>query len=361
MGIKMVKPDYKVPLMKEVKQIPLNNFKVASTFSGTGGSCLGYRMAGFSVGYANEFVESARDSYRLNHQDGFLDSRDIRNVKGSDILEKMGIAEGELDILDGSPPCVSFSMAGSREKKWGKVQKYHGRRQVADNLFDEFCRLVNETQPKVFIAENVKGLVMGAAKGYFKLIFKALESCGYSVKARVLDGSYLGIPQKRQRVFLIGVRNDLQLEPVFPKPFPYRYSVQECLRGIEVASKENAVWLNEASKTYKVWQGVKPGRNFSEYRMKLDGKYGYFNFIKANKYLPSPTIVASENTFHWNEPRRLSIPEIKRIGSFPDDFLLAGSVSEQWARIGLSVPPFMTRAVASVIQTEILEHANSSA
>src|SRR5690606_15973106 len=104
------KPPFRVPSMAEIAALEPNGFTAASTFSGCGGSSLGYRMAGFRVLYANEFVEAARETYRANAADyTFLDDRDIRQVKSSDVLDAMGLEPGQLDLLDGSPPCASFS------------------------------------------------------------------------------------------------------------------------------------------------------------------------------------------------------------------------------------------------------------
>ena len=118
-----MKPTYKVPSMEEIKAIPWNGYKVASTFSGCGGSCLGYRMAGYRVVYANEFIPEAQATYKANHPNSFLDPRDIRTIQPAEIFEAAGIVAGELDLLDGSPPCSAFSTAGKREGGWGEVKK----------------------------------------------------------------------------------------------------------------------------------------------------------------------------------------------------------------------------------------------
>lgn len=181
------KPPYIVPSMAEIEAIPWNGHTVVSTFSGCGGSCLGYRMAGFRVLWANEFVPAAQAVYKLNHPKSILDTRDIRAVQPEDILKAIGCEKGDVDIFDGSPPCDSFSTAGKREAKWGKVKAYHGTEQRTDDLFFDYARLVEGVQPRVFVAENVSGLVKGTAKGYFKLILARLKECGYRVKAKVLD------------------------------------------------------------------------------------------------------------------------------------------------------------------------------
>ena len=164
----MPKPIYKIPSMVEIEATPLNGFKVASTFSGCGGSCLGYRIAGYKVIYANEFIESARQTYKANHPNSYLDPSDIRKITADDILDKINLKKGELDLFDGSPPCAAFSIGGKREAGWGKEKNYSETTQRVDDLFFEYARILNGLQPKVFVAENVYGLVQGTAKGYFK-------------------------------------------------------------------------------------------------------------------------------------------------------------------------------------------------
>jgi len=152
-----MKPPYRVPSMAEIAALPWNGYRVASTFSGCGGSSLGYKMAGFHVVWANEFIPAAQDTYRANHPDTILDPRDIRTVTGADILAAVGMNQGDLDLFDGSPPCASFSTAGKREAGWGKVKAYSDTKQRTDDLFFEYARLLREIQPKVFVAEERLG------------------------------------------------------------------------------------------------------------------------------------------------------------------------------------------------------------
>jgi len=226
------KPPYKVPSMEEIRNLPWNGFNAISTFSGCGGSSLGYKMAGYKVLWANEFIPAAQDTYRANHGGTFLNTSDIRKVTPEDIFRETGLKKGELDLFDGSPPCAAFSTAGKREAGWGKVKKYSDTMQRVDDLFFEYSRLLEGLQPKTFVAENVSGLVKGTAKGYFKEILKTLRGCGYNVAAKVLDASWLGVPQARQRLIFIGVRNDIGLEPVHPKPLSYQYTVRDALPEI---------------------------------------------------------------------------------------------------------------------------------
>jgi DNA (cytosine-5)-methyltransferase 1 len=224
--------------MAEIAAVPESGLTVVSTFSGAGGSCLGYRMAGFRVLWANDFHPNAAESYRLNHPGTIVDARDVREISGSEILEAVGLAEGEVDLLDGSPPCQSFSSAGKRQKKWGASSKLSdGTEQRSDDLFFEFARLLGELRPRAFVAENVAGLVRGVAKGYFVEIVRALEAHGYIVESRLLDAQWLGVPQTRSRVIIAGVRSDLGRRPAFPDPLPYRHGVADACPWL--ASRRN--------------------------------------------------------------------------------------------------------------------------
>lgn len=135
---------YKVPSMKEILSLPWNGYNVVSTFSGGGGSCLGYEMAGYHVVWANEFIPEAQKTYRLNHPNTFLNTQDIRTVTAEQIIKETNIPKGEIDLFDGSPPCCAFSTCGSREKGWGKVRKYSDSAQRVDDLFFEYIRLIRD-------------------------------------------------------------------------------------------------------------------------------------------------------------------------------------------------------------------------
>jgi len=228
------KPPFRIPSMAEVARARgTAGLTVASTFSGCGGSCLGFEMAGCRVLWANEFLPIARESYAANHPETLLDGRDIRKVDARDILDAISLERGELDVFNGSPPCQAFSSAGQGAKGWGTQRDYgNGVKQCNEDLFFEYVRLVEGLQPRVFVAENVAGLTRGAAIGYFKLIMRQMEAAGYRVRCKVLDAQWLGVPQSRSRSIFVGVRKDLGLEPEFPKPLGYRYSLREVLPGL---------------------------------------------------------------------------------------------------------------------------------
>ena len=369
--------------MNEIARIRSNGYRVVSTFSGAGGSCLGFKMAGYRVVWASEFVKPAADTYRANHKGVLLDTRDIRKVEPVEILRATGLAVGQLDVLEGSPPCASFSIARHRrESGWGKVKNYSETRQRTDDLFFEYARILKGLQPKVFVAENVSGLVKGVAKGYFLEILRTLKLCGYRVRARVLDAQWLGVPQARQRLIFLGVRSDLKLEPVYPLPLPYRYSVRDALPWIirhEHMGPHHVVRFATANKpAYTVSQMgtfMKKASDFARVEVEtrlspsMAREYDrigvgtaqkskrYFNLNRANPRRPSPTLtrVPAAAIVHPFERRYFSIGELKRICAFPDDFVLTGNYRQQWERLGRAVPPLMMRSVARVIATEILD------
>jgi DNA (cytosine-5)-methyltransferase 1 len=182
----------------------------------------------------------------------------------------------------------------------------------------------------------VAGLTRGVAKGYFKEILHALKGCGYRVAARVLDAQWLGVPQERKRVIFVGVREDLDREPAFPAPLPYRYSIREALPQLG----EGAVrWIDGYEEAQRR-TGHPPGPDYDS--------------------RPSPTIrVGCTGTLRVTnrtgiQARKFNIHEVKTLCSFPPDFRLSGSYDQQWARLGNSVPPLMMKAVAEVVRDQIL-------
>lgn len=358
------KPPYRVPSMAEIAAIPWNGYSVASTFSGGGGSSLGYRMAGFRVLYANEFIDAARDTYRANAAPHTaIDGRDIRTVKADDVLDLIGLRPGELDLLDGSPPCASFSTAGKREAGWGKVKRYSDKAQRTDDLFFEYARVLGGIAPKTFVAENVSGLVKGTAKGYFLEILKALKAAGpgYRVTAKLLDSQWLGVPQGRQRMIFVGVRSDLGLFPVHPKPLPYRYTLREALDGCSTEGFREGL----SPRMAEWWRHTRPGRTLDEgHAIAEPGATSGMTKTRLAWDKVPPTVLArgggTTDYYHPDIPFSFTIPEIRRICSFPDDFVLLGTFKQQWERMGRAVPPVMMAHIAATIRDEILARVSTA-
>lgn len=260
------RPPYKVPLVREIHDLLWNGLVSVSSFSGCGGSGTGFRMAGWRVPYAIEFIPAAADSYAANSS-AFVDRRDIREIKGSEILERLGIRRGELDCYEGSAPCASFSSAGSGQKDWGKTKRYSDSAQRTDDLFFEFCRLLDELHPRSFVAENVPGLIRGAAlEEYAHRITQLMGELGYRVRAQIMNAANYGVPQTRRRLIFIGIRADLGIEPTFPEPStPEAYTVRDALEAVEEDYPED---IAESS-----MEGKAVGRTWYQLKAAQDGGY----------------------------------------------------------------------------------------
>ena len=360
-----------------------NKFNVISTFAGGGGSSTGYRLAGGKILCINEFVEEAQNTYRENYPDTPILPGDIKQLSGKDFLDIAKLDVGELDILDGSPPCSAFSVAGklshSRDGKhsdgWGQTKNYSDGKMVEniEDLFFEFLRVADDIRPKVIIAENVKGLTIGEAKEYFNKIQNTFEDIGYDVVAKVLDSRYFGISQTRTRVFFIGVRNDITekaglnfmtIGNVFPQELPDVVPLKDALIDLEYDEEEVKYLTDKFSKT-AYWRDTGSKMEIDPPKvltgMDYHHKGHHFNLKRVSQYQPAPTLTAmgsndtTAGAFHWAEPRKLTIGELKRIQSLPDDFKLTGKWNQKSERIGRMVPPLMMKAIADSVYNKVLK------
>ena len=205
-------------------------FTVMSTFAGAGGSSTGYKLAGGKVLVSNEFVEHAYESYKLNNPNTEVLTGDIKDLTPEHFLDAGNIKPGELDIFDGSPPCTHFSMSGKRERSWNKEKLYHGHKQYQiERLTEEMIRVAEGVKPKCIIIENVKALSLGSAAEYRNTFLNLLNKAGYICSWKILNASDYGVPQARERTFIIGIRNDVadaldisefanDLDKLFPIP-----------------------------------------------------------------------------------------------------------------------------------------------
>lgn len=326
-------------------------FNVVSTFSGCGGSSLGYHLAGGNILLAVEWDDNAVQTYRANFPDTQVWHGDIHDLSVEEILRLTGLKPGELDLFDGSPPCQGFSMAkGSRNYFDSRNQLYH-----------EYVRILRGLRPKTFIMENVSGMVKGPMKLIFADILRELKSSGYKVKARLMNAKYYGVPQSRERMIFVGVREDLELEPSHPNPQETPVTASAALQGVPAEPYE---YITRPD-FLKLWQDTKPGDLFATaYERANNGKRRYFNSIKLDPAKPSPTIVKTvmpctgSGLYHWDAPRILTISEIKRLATFPDDFQFFGRFEDKWARIGNCVPPNFMKAIASHVYENIISKAN---
>lgn len=290
---------------------------VISTFAGCGGSSLGYHMAGYRELLAVEWEQNAADTFRLNFPHVPLYHGDIAKLSVDECLRRAGVKPGELTVFDGSPPCQGFSTAGKREIGDARNQ-----------LFREYCRLLEGLRPRAFVMENVSGMIKGDFKLVFAEILRALKRCGYRVKARLLNAMYFGVPQSRERMIFVGVRDDLGIDPSHPAGWSAPVTVGQAIPWCE--------WIGITDKalTRAYHAGCK--RRFATtdvaFTVSKSGAFGVVLHDVVKKLRDGSTVAAD-------------VQDGARLGSFPDQFLFLGNGG--WARIGNSVPPLLMRSIAA--------------
>ena len=327
---------------------------VFSCFACGGGSTMGYKLVGFDVLGCNEIDPKMMEAYKANHNPKYAYLEPIQTFKLRKNLPKELY---NLDILDGSPPCSSFSMAGNREKDWGKDKKFREgqAKQTLDTLFFDFIDLAKELQPKVVVAENVKGLLLGSAKTYVREIYKQFDEAGYYCQHWLLDASKMGVPQKRERVFFICLRKDLANLFLYQKDMftqvpklELEFDEVDIPFGVIDKKTENYQDANTTKTALKYWHLTKPGESFSTV-----ANGSFFNWIRLSKNKVANTIPAQTNyTYHSNICRPLNKDEYCLIGSYPKDYNFVQL--KPVYLIGMSVPPVMTAQIATEIYNQWL-------
>jgi DNA (cytosine-5)-methyltransferase 1 len=317
---------------------------VISTFAGAGGSSLGYSMAGYRELLAVEWDNNAVETFRLNFPDVPAYHGDIAKLSVEQCLEMASIQAGQLDVFDGSPPCQGFSTAGKRVMDDPRNQ-----------LFREYVRLLRGLQPKVFVMENVSGMVKGKMKLIFVDILRELKASGYQVSARLMNAMYFNVPQSRQRMIFIGVRDDLATAPSHPKAESRPFTVRDAWQGLDIPTDDldYAIKIVEHRKSsIGVWLAKTPqGGQLSD----LEPRGFFFNWVRLAFNRVSPSVPKEDtNLCHPTEFRALTFTECQRLATYPDRFKFAGSPHQNRARIGNSVPPLFMRAIAAHIRTHIL-------
>jgi DNA (cytosine-5)-methyltransferase 1 len=334
--------------------------KVFSCFACGGGSTMGYKLAGFDVLGCNEIDAKMIEAYKLNHNPKYAFLEPIQKFKlRQDLPEELY----SLDILDGSPPCSSFSMAGNREQDWGKekVFKEGQAEQVLDTLFFDFIDLAKKLQPKIVVAENVKGLLLGEARSYVRKIYKEFESAGYYVQHFLLDSSKMGVPQRRERVFFIALRKDLaqpflkqvDLFTIAPE-LKLEFKEKEIIFK-EITLNDNVQQLNTTKTALKYWSLCKKGENFST----VSGG-SFFNWIRLDENKVAPTLhTENGKIYHPDICRPINDYEFGLCGSFPLDYNYYGL--KVGYLVGMSVPPIMVEKIATEIYNQWLKKIKNAA
>ena len=319
--------------------------RVFSCFACGGGSSMGYKLAGYDVLGCNDIDPKLVELYQINLNPKYAFVEAIQTFKQRDDLP---IDLYDLDILDGSPPCSTFSVAGSREKAWG-VEKYFREgqaKQVLDTLFFDFIDLAFSLQPKIIVAENVKGILMGKAKAYTEKIHKELDLAGYYSRHFLLDSSKMGLPQKRERVFFIALRKDFD---------------KSLLDNLDLTFDETEVpysWIRLDEGTGDVipppavvdlWEACEPGKGLGS----VHPKGSFFSYKKSHPDLPVNTINAGgKKIMDYKVCRTLFKEELLAASSFPTDYDF-GTQKPNYV-MGMSVPPLMMASVSDRIYEQII-------
>ncbi|MBP6215476.1 MAG: DNA cytosine methyltransferase [Chitinophagaceae bacterium] len=330
--------------------------KVFSCFACGGGSTMGYKLAGFDVLGCNEIDPKMIEVYKTNHNPKYAYLEPIQTFKlRTDLPDELY----NLDILDGSPPCSSFSMAGNREKDWGKEKVFREGQaeQVLDTLFFDFIDLAKNLQPKVVIAENVKGLLLGEAKNYVREIYREFDLAGYYVQHWLLDASKMGVPQHRERVFFIALRKDLatpfmkqvDLFTVAPE-LNLEFNEPEVI--FDMVADEKGELLSELYQSR--WEKrIDSDDCFADITERLEGERKCFSdkLIQFGKV--APTITAG-GAYFVNHKTGLQLSDecLCQIGSYPMDYDF--TVNKGKYLIGMSVPPVMTAQIAKQVYEQWL-------
>lgn len=320
--------------------------KIVSLFSGSGGLDLGFKKSGFDIIWANEYDKSIWRTYEKNHPNTVLDRRSIVDIDSSEIPDCDGII--------GGPPCQSWSEAGS----------LRGIEDKRGQLFYDFIRIIRNKQPKFFLAENVSGMLAPRHKKALSYIKKLFEDCGYNLSFKLLNSSDFGVPQDRLRVFFVGIRKDFNFKFDFPKPLDKKTTLKDSIFDL----RENVLPSIEKNRTngnkckfpnHEYLTGGFSSMYMSRNRVRSWSEQS-FTIQAGGRHCPihpqAPKMIKIEKNKQIFNPdyelkyRRLSIREVARIQTYPDDFIFHyESVLDGYKMVGNSVPVQLAYVIGNSI------------
>lgn len=327
------------------KGIERHGHTVFGTFVCGGGSTMGYKLAGFNHLGGVELDPTIADVYQRNHDPRFLYNIDIRDFNRLDDLPPELY---NLDLLDGSPPCSTFSMQGKREKAWGQAKQFaEGQKlQRLDDLVFVYCDTILKLRPKCFLLENVSGLIKGNGKVYCKKIVQYMKLHGYTSQVFLLNAASMGVPQMRERVFIIGHKTEIKLPPLtlnFNEPaIPFSQCISKGphrpLSGISLER----------------WNHRRPAdRSMGNIAKRLSGKGSNFSTRIIVSDEVCPTLTTGVNAL-YDQPVYMNADEVRDVSTFPQDYDFTGKSADFLC--GMSVPPVMTAQIAYQIYLQWLKH-----
>ncbi len=318
---------------------------VFGTFICGGGSTMGYKLAGYHHWGGVEIDPKVAEVYRANHDPKYLFVEDIRAFNQRQDLPPELF---DLDLLDGSPPCSSFSMAGNRDKDWGKKKQFREGQELQrlDDLVFKYIETIGKLRPKVALLENVKGLIVGNAKAYAKEIKTQFEAAGHRVQLFLLNAASMGVPQKRERVFFIGLRNDFdlpELKLVFNE------------RAITFGEIKGELGPANSAHDNSIWDRRKIGEmDFRATLLRIGKKQSNWStkYIYKDKVCNTIASAGGSKLIEFDNPNHLSDEKLKQIGTYPIDYQFQ-DIDPKYL-IGMSVPPVMTAQISHQIYLQWL-------
>lgn len=361
-------------------------YRVVDLFAGVGGLSYGFADDDdFILLAANEILKPMADAYAMNHPNVRIYNKDIKDFSLQDLYDDFQLERGEVDVVVGGPPCQAYSTVGKRSENDPRGQ-----------LFQEYYRVINELYPRIFIFENVKGLLSMKKGALIKEIISLFASLGYSIQMRVLNAADYGTPQIRERVVLVGTRGQRLF--VYPQPTHYNpdeqpLNVEDLLPYVTLSEalgdlppvvwgQQGANYITEPQTEYQVKMrergGIEPVDHYaSRHNEQLqalmkalpDGgtprdlaehlrpKSGFPNsYSKLWWDKPSTTITrnfscpSSARCIHPRDARPLTIREGARLQGFPDDYVFCGSKADKVLQIGNAVPTFLSIALKNSVK-----------
>ena len=316
------------------------NYTTIELFAGAGGLALGIEKAGFETLGLIEFDRDAADSLKINRPDWRVINDDIANISCLDLEDYFDIRKGELDLLSGGAPCQSFSYAGKRL----------GLEDARGTLFYHYAIFLKKLQPKMFLFENVRGLLTHDKGRTYAAITDIFEQAGYTIQKKVLNAWDYGVPQKRERLITIGIRNDLadKITYEFPKEHGYKPILRDvlldCPDGPGVPYGENKRKIFELVPPGGYWRDIDPAiaKEYMKSCWNMEGgRTGILRRMSLDE--PSLTVLTSPSQkqterCHPLEARPFTVRENARCQTFPDEWQFCGNVQSQYKQVGNAVP-----------------------
>lgn len=359
-----------------------NKLKAIDLFCGCGGFSYGFQEAGFEMLLGIDVWKDATVTYKYNFPNAKVINDDIEKVTAEQIMQKLNISEDEIDVIIGGPPCQGFSVSGKRMID-----------DPRNKLYKSFVDLVKEIQPKLFVMENVPGLIRLFDGKVKEQVLEDFSSIGYSVRVQLLSSDMFGVPQQRKRVFFVGINkekirnteefifpkscygeglkefitceeaiSDLDFVPVdvslgedIPYKLPPNCDYQKRMRVGSDSIKNHSITIHK-EKTREIIAMVPDGGNYKDLPDDLqDTRKVHIAWTRMNSKKPCFTIDTGHNHhFHYKENRVPTVRESARIQSFPDKFEFIGIKTSQLKQVGNAVPPLMAQAIAEKVK-EVIE------